>query len=65
LFDVRQSGLPDLKLARLADDLEVVTRARARAFATIEEDPELVGHPALLRELRSRFERSIDWLFHS
>ena len=65
LFDVRQSGLPDLKLARLADDLELVKRARARAFAAIEEDPDLERHPGLLDELRSRFERSIDWLFHS
>jgi ATP-dependent DNA helicase RecG len=65
LFDVRQSGLPDLKLARLADDLELVRRARARAFAVIHEDPDLGGRPALLDELRSRFERSIDWLFHS
>ena len=64
LFDVKQSGLPDLKLARLADDVELVKRARARAFATIEADPELADHPELLDELRSRFERSIDWLFH-
>jgi ATP-dependent DNA helicase RecG len=64
LFDVRQSGLPDLKLARLADDLEVVRRARARAFAVIQEDPDLEGRPGLLDELRSRFERSIDWLFN-
>jgi RecG-like helicase len=62
---VRQSGLPDLKLARLADDLELVRRARARAFAVIREDPDLGGRAALLDELRSRFERSIDWLFHS
>jgi ATP-dependent DNA helicase RecG len=33
LFDVRQSGLPDLKLARLAEDVELVGRARERAFA--------------------------------
>jgi len=65
LFDVRQSGLPDLKLARLADDLDLVKGARARAFAVIQEDPDLGGRPALLDELRSRFERSIDWLFHS
>jgi ATP-dependent DNA helicase RecG len=63
LFDVRQSGLPDLKLARLAEDLELVRRARARAFAMIEADPDLVEHPSLMAELRSRFERSIDWLF--
>jgi len=65
LFDVKQSGLPDLKLARLAEDLELVKRARARAFGTIAADPELAEHPTLLRELRSRFERSIDWLFHT
>jgi ATP-dependent DNA helicase RecG len=65
LFDTRQSGMPDLKLARLADDLELVRRARARAFAQIEADPDLEAHPELLDELRSRFERSIEWLFAS
>jgi len=64
LFDVRQSGMPDLKLARLAEDIDLVKRARALAFEIVDADPDLAGHPALLRELRSRFERSIDWLFH-
>ncbi len=65
LFDIRQSGMPDLRLARLPDDLELVKRARARAFAVIEADPGLREHPDLMRELRARFERSIDWLFHA
>jgi ATP-dependent DNA helicase RecG len=65
LFDVKQSGLPDLKLARLVEDVDLVKRARARAFATIADDPTLARHPSLLGELRSRFDRSIDWLFHS
>jgi ATP-dependent DNA helicase RecG len=65
LFDVRQSGMPDLKLARLAEDLDLVRRARARAFEAIDEDPELERHPRLMAELRTRFERSIDWLFHT
>jgi ATP-dependent DNA helicase RecG len=65
LFDVRQSGMPDLKLARLAHDLDLVKRARASAFALIEVDPGLDEHPALIRELRSRFERSIAWLFET
>jgi ATP-dependent DNA helicase RecG len=65
LFDTKQSGMPDLKLVRLADDLELVRRARVRAFALIEEDPHLEVHPSLLAELRSRFEASIDWLFRS
>ena len=39
LFDTRQSGMPDLKLARLADDLDLVKRARARAFELIDAIP--------------------------
>jgi ATP-dependent DNA helicase RecG len=65
LFDIRQSGMPDLKLARLAYDVGLVKRARGRAFALIDEDPALAAHPELLAELESRFAESIDWLFHS
>ncbi len=65
LFDTKQSGMPDLKLARLAEDIELVKRARSRAFALVGGDPSLEHHPELLTQLRSRFERSIDWLFHS
>jgi ATP-dependent DNA helicase RecG len=63
LFDTKQSGMPDLKLARLAEDLDLVKRARTRAFELIEDDPTLEDHPALLAELRERFEDSIAWLF--
>jgi ATP-dependent DNA helicase RecG len=65
LFDARQAGMPDLKLARLADDVDLVRRARVRAFALIEEDPTLDRHAKLLAELRDRFAGSIDWLFSS
>ncbi len=65
LFDARQSGMPDLKLARLSEDLDLVKRSRARAFELIERDPGLGEHPRLLAELRDRFEGSIEWLFSS
>ncbi|HYF10743.1 MAG TPA: helicase-related protein, partial [Actinomycetota bacterium] len=65
LFDVRQSGMPDLRLARLAEDLALVRRARERAFAVIADDPDLAREPSLMHELRSRFARSIEWLFAS
>jgi ATP-dependent DNA helicase RecG len=65
LFDARQSGMPDLLLARLAEDADLIARARARAFALVETDPELEGHPELLAELTSRFAASIEWLFRS
>jgi ATP-dependent DNA helicase RecG len=65
LFDIRQSGMPDLKLARLVEDVELVRQARARAFALIEEDPGLDRHPELLGLLRSTFSgEAIEWLFH-
>jgi ATP-dependent DNA helicase RecG len=65
LFDVRQSGMPDLKLARLAEDVELIGRARDRAFALIDDDPTLARHPDLRAELEERFADSIDWLFRS
>jgi ATP-dependent DNA helicase RecG len=65
LFDVKQSGLPDLKLAKLSEDVELVKRARSRAFAVIEDDPELVRHPDLMSLLRRTFTGdAIAWLFH-
>jgi ATP-dependent DNA helicase RecG len=65
LFDTHQSGMPDLKLARLAEDFELIGRARSRAFRLVEDDPGLEHHPALLAELGTRFAGSIDWLFRS
>jgi ATP-dependent DNA helicase RecG len=66
LFDIKQSGLPDLKLARLADDAELVGRARSRAFAIIGVDPGLDRDPELLELLRHAFSGdAIEWLFHS
>jgi len=65
LFDVRQSGMPDLKLARLAYDAPVVKRARTEAFALIEDDPQLERHLDLRVELERRFADAIEWLFHS
>jgi ATP-dependent DNA helicase RecG len=66
LFDIKQSGLPDLKLARLAVDADLVGRARSRAFATIEDDPSLDRHPELMELLRHTFSGdAIEWLFHS
>jgi ATP-dependent DNA helicase RecG len=65
LFDIRQSGLPDLKLAKLADDADLVKRARQRAFSLIDADRTLAAHPELLERLRRSFRGdAIEWLFH-
>jgi ATP-dependent DNA helicase RecG len=65
LFDIRQSGLPDLRLARLAEDTDLVRVAREDAFAAIASDPDLGRHHELREEMERRFADSIDWLFHS
>jgi ATP-dependent DNA helicase RecG len=66
LFDIKQAGMPDLKLAKLADDAELVKRARVRAFELIGRDPDLDAHPELLETLRQAFRgEAIEWLFRS
>src|SRR5690606_4635651 len=50
LFDTRQSGLPDLKLAKLTRDQRLVQRTRDDARALIADDLELDGEPELLAE---------------
>jgi ATP-dependent DNA helicase RecG len=55
LFDTRQSGLPDLKIARLVRDFTLVALSRADAADLVEADPELADHPALAAEVRRRY----------
>ena len=50
VLGTRQSGLPDLALASLADDGAVLEDARDEAKRLIDADPRLDRHP-VLREL--------------
>jgi ATP-dependent DNA helicase RecG len=57
VLGTRQSGLPDLALASLTDDGEVLEQARRVAQALLQEDPDLSSHAplaAVLREQRQR-----------
>ena len=47
VLGTRQSGLPDLALASLSDDGEVLEQARRVARELLEQDPELQRLPAL------------------
>jgi len=65
VFDARQSGLSDLKLARLIEDFEWVTKARADAFRLVEDDPNLAAaeHRALRAEVLLRLgDDRAEWL---
>jgi ATP-dependent DNA helicase RecG len=51
VFDSRQKGRNDLKLASLLRDRTVVEDARNVAFELVEADPGLARHPDLLAEV--------------
>ena len=49
-FGTRQSGLPNLRMARLTDT-DLLTLAREEASALLESDPELSAHPLILDDI--------------
>ena len=55
LFDTRQSGLPDLALARLSRDAGWVAASRDDARELVEADLDLTSHPQLAAEVRRRY----------
>ena len=57
LFSARQHGLPDLKIANIVEDFDLLTYARKNAFELVREDPHLSRpeHAALRRALIERF----------
>jgi ATP-dependent DNA helicase RecG len=67
LFGTRQSGLPDLKVARLSRNLDLIRKARAEAFRIVDADPLLSTPPSVLLrwETNRRFGGSLGWLFHA
>jgi len=65
LFGSRQSGMPDLKVAKLLRDIDVLVEARREAFALVAEDPTLKrpDHRPLRREIRELLGSNVEWLF--
>ena len=57
IFGARQSGMPELKLARVLQHREEIAMARKLATEVLDADPELSAyeHIALVREMRDRF----------
>jgi ATP-dependent DNA helicase RecG len=65
LFGSRQSGMPDLKVAKLLRDIDVLVEARREAFALVAEDPALSSpaHRPLRREIKELLGTDVEWLF--
>jgi ATP-dependent DNA helicase RecG len=62
LFGRAQSGLPDLKLARIQEDVDLVSTTRDLARRILETDPTIAdpGHAPLRTEVLRRYEGGID-----
>ncbi len=57
MFSTRQHGLPDLKIASIVDDFELLVMARTNAFELVSQDPMLTGaeHKNIRRALLAKF----------
>ncbi|MEB3351495.1 MAG: ATP-dependent DNA helicase RecG [Cyanobacteriota bacterium] len=60
VLGTRQSGLPDLALASLTDDAELLEEARRVAQAIVRDDPSLERHPGLCRALAEQRRRQAE-----
>jgi len=65
VFDTRQSGMTDLKLADILEDRAALIAARREAFALVGQDPDLSAHPELADEIRQLLGEDVEWLFKS
>ncbi len=61
LFSTRQHGLPDLKIANIVDDFDLLVMARRNAFEMVRSDPMLTSaeHVNIRRALLAKFGDSL------
>ncbi len=61
LFSTRQHGLPDLKIANIVDDYDLLTYARKNAFEMVHSDPMLTRpeHKNIRQALLAKFGDSL------
>jgi ATP-dependent DNA helicase RecG len=57
LFGTRQSGLPELKMANLVEDRELMEDARAAAFGIIRQDPQMRDprHAGMVKKFKAQY----------
>ena len=61
-FGEKQSGMPDLKLAHLIYDRDLLIKARKDAFELLEKDPVLNDYPELRDQLNEKFSGKVKFL---
>jgi len=55
LLGIRQSGVPELRVANLAQDQDLLIQAKNKAFKILQEDPSLERHPEVAKVLKERW----------
>jgi ATP-dependent DNA helicase RecG len=60
VLGTKQSGLPDLALASLTDDADLLEKARELAQELVAADPALEAHPGLRQALLDQRQRQLE-----
>jgi ATP-dependent DNA helicase RecG len=61
VFGVRQSGLPEFRIADLVEDGDLIVIARKEAFLLVERDPQLrsASHQSLRKRFEERYKEAL------
>lgn len=59
-FGTRQSGIPDLKVANIVRDIEILETAREEAFTLVDSDPFFKKYPMLKNALYSKWQERLE-----
>ncbi len=59
-FGTRQSGIPDLKIANIVRDVDLLCTARNEAFTMVDDNPDLTKHPLLKKSVETFWEGKIE-----
>ena len=65
VFNAKQAGAGDLKIANLLRDFEVLVSARREAFALVSDQTALNEYPDIQEEVEAMLGEDSDWLFKS